>query len=110
MSGPGPTPERDRTTPPSRGPAGDVVRWAAFSCLLVPVVLLWCGFSLAGATGVASGLAAVTGACRLLMRRSRRVAARPSAGEAESGRGGRRRAGTVVRGGRPRDGGDTPVG
>ncbi|MEU9354112.1 hypothetical protein AB0D65_24870 [Streptomyces griseoloalbus] len=77
MSGPGPTPERDRTTRPARDTVTDLVRWAAFSCLLVPVVLLWCGSSLAGAAGVACGLAAVTGACRLLMRRSQRAAARP---------------------------------
>ncbi|WP_431986088.1 hypothetical protein [Streptomyces griseoflavus] len=109
MSGPGPTPERDRAAASARD-VGDVVRWAAFSCLLVPVVLLWCGSSLAGAAGVAFGLAAVTGACRLLMRRSERVAARPSAGEPEPRRGGRRRAGAEGRGGRAGNGGDTPVG
>ncbi|MFF3405852.1 hypothetical protein ACFYW8_06490 [Streptomyces sp. NPDC002742] len=53
----------------------DVVRWAAFSCVLVPVVLLWCGTSLAGAAGAALGLAAVTGACLVLLRRSERGAA-----------------------------------
>ncbi|WP_240661290.1 MULTISPECIES: hypothetical protein [unclassified Streptomyces] len=87
MSGPGPTPERDRTAPPSRDPVTDLIRWAAFGCLLVPVVLVWCGSSAAGAAGVALGLAAVTGVCRLLLRRSRRLAGRP-----------------------PHDGGDTPVG
>ncbi|MFD5065904.1 hypothetical protein ACFWNO_47525, partial [Streptomyces sp. NPDC058394] len=30
---------------PHDGPAGDVVRWAAFSCLLVPVVLVVYGTS-----------------------------------------------------------------
>ncbi len=77
MSGPGPTPERDRATPPA---------------------------------GVAFGLAAVTGACRLPMRRSQRLTARPPSGEPGSRGGGLRRAGTGVRGGRPRGGGDTPVG
>ncbi|MFF9811997.1 hypothetical protein [Streptomyces sp. NPDC014006] len=54
----------------------DVVRWAAFSCVLVPVVLLWYGTSLGGATGTALGLAAVTAVCRLLLRRSERFPAR----------------------------------
>ncbi|MGW0844556.1 hypothetical protein ACWD26_31345 [Streptomyces sp. NPDC002787] len=55
--------------------ATDVVRWAAFSCVLVPIVLVWYGTSLAGATGAALGLAAVTGACRVLIRQSERGAA-----------------------------------
>ncbi|WUM76909.1 hypothetical protein OG485_17340 [Streptomyces sp. NBC_00328] len=53
----------------------DVVRWAAFSCVLVPTVLLWYGSSLAGAAGTALGLAAVTGACVILLRQSERGAA-----------------------------------
>ncbi|PZT69424.1 hypothetical protein DN402_22165 [Streptomyces sp. SW4] len=53
-----------------------MVRWAAFSCLLVPVVLLLCGASLAGTVGTALGLAAVTAACRLLLRWSERCATR----------------------------------
>ncbi|MFD6551315.1 hypothetical protein [Streptomyces sp. NPDC058398] len=53
----------------------DVVRWAAFSCVLVPAVLLWYGGSLAGAAGTALGLAAVTGACVILLRQSERGAA-----------------------------------
>ncbi|WRZ92763.1 hypothetical protein OHB54_29170 [Streptomyces sp. NBC_01007] len=53
----------------------DVVRWAAFSCVLVPVVLLWYGTSLAGASGTALGLAAVTGVCLVLLRQSERGAA-----------------------------------
>ncbi|MFI5685794.1 hypothetical protein [Streptomyces sp. NPDC051636] len=75
MSGRRPTSE-PRPTPDT---AGDVVRWAAFSCALVPVVLLWYGTSLAGAAGTAFGLAAVTGACRILLRRSERCAAGPTA-------------------------------
>ncbi|UUU33719.1 hypothetical protein JIX56_29875 [Streptomyces sp. CA-210063] len=65
-----------QTTPHASDPATDVVRWAAFSCVLVPVVLVWYGTSLAGATGAALGLAAVTGVCRILLRRSERGAAR----------------------------------
>ncbi|MFF6780166.1 hypothetical protein [Streptomyces sp. NPDC012510] len=53
-----------------------MVRWAAFSCVLVPVVLVWYGTSFAGATGAALGLAAVTGVCRVLLRQSERGAAR----------------------------------
>ncbi|MET9649109.1 hypothetical protein ABZZ44_02320 [Streptomyces sp. NPDC006460] len=52
--------------------AGEVVRWAAFCCVLVPVVLVVYGTSLGGAAGAALGLAAVTAACRLLLRRSER--------------------------------------
>nr|WP_190156873.1 hypothetical protein [Streptomyces litmocidini] len=52
--------------------AGDVVRWAVFCCALVPVVLLVYGTSLGGAAGTALGLASVTAACRLLLRRSER--------------------------------------
>ncbi|MFH8463840.1 hypothetical protein [Streptomyces sp. NPDC017991] len=58
-----------------------MVRWAAFSCVLVPVVLVGYGTSLAGATGTALGLAAVTGACRVLLRRSERGAAQLRAAE-----------------------------
>lgn len=53
----------------------DVVRWAAFACVVVPAVLLWCGSSLAGAAGTALGLAAVTGVCVILLRQSERGAA-----------------------------------
>ncbi|MEU1074912.1 MULTISPECIES: hypothetical protein [unclassified Streptomyces] len=54
--------------------AGEVVRWAAFSCVLVPVVLVVYGSSFAGAAGWALGLTAVTAACRLLLRHSERTA------------------------------------
>lgn len=53
--------------------ASDVVRWAAFSCLLVPVVLVVFGTSVGGAAVPALGLVAVTAACRLLLRRSERT-------------------------------------
>ncbi|MEU1165833.1 hypothetical protein ABZ372_37520, partial [Streptomyces sp. NPDC005921] len=48
--------------------------WPLFSCVLVPVVLLWYGTSSAGAAGTALGLAAVTTVCRFLLRRSERGA------------------------------------
>ncbi|MEU5215831.1 hypothetical protein AB0G79_06485 [Streptomyces sp. NPDC020807] len=65
-------------------PAGDVVRWSAFCCVLVPVVLLAYGTSLGGAAGTAFGLVSVTAACRVLLRRSERGL------HAESGRTRRR--------------------
>ncbi|WP_395570837.1 hypothetical protein [Streptomyces sp. BK79] len=87
MSGP-----RQPAAPPRDG-VTDLVRWAAFSCFLVPVVLLWCGTSLAGAAGTALGLAAVTGACRVLLRRSERLAARPPGADPGPRPGRRHRAG-----------------
>jgi hypothetical protein len=51
-----------------------MIRWAAFSCLLVPVVLTVYGTSFGGTAGAAVGLAAVTAACRLLLRQSERTA------------------------------------
>ncbi|MCX5048388.1 MULTISPECIES: hypothetical protein [unclassified Streptomyces] len=110
MPGPHPTPETPRTTAPPQDTATDVVRWAAFSCVLVPVVLLWYGTSLAGATGTALGLAAVTGACRLLLRQSERCAARPPGGEPTSRRGRHHRSGTGAHRGGRHTGGSTPVG
>jgi hypothetical protein len=59
---------------PAPDTASDVIRWGAFSCVLVPVVLVWYGTSLAGATGAALGLAAVTAVCRVLLRRSEHCA------------------------------------
>jgi hypothetical protein len=104
MSGPS-TPTEDSAT--------DVVRWAAFSCVLVPVVLLWYGTSLAGAAGTAFGLAAVTAVCRLLLRQSERGAARIKAGEAGPSprrRGRHHRTGTGAHRGGRHTGGNTPVG
>ncbi|WP_073750869.1 hypothetical protein [Streptomyces sp. CB03234] len=69
--------------------ASDVVRWAAFSCALVPVVLLVYGTSFGGAAGTALGLAAVTAACRVLLRRSERVAEASSRRQSVPHRGGR---------------------
>ncbi|MEU9286949.1 hypothetical protein AB0D57_20110 [Streptomyces sp. NPDC048275] len=70
-----PSPGARPAPPPAPDTASDVVRWAAFSCVLVPVVLVWFGTSLAGAAGTALGLAAVTGVCRVLLRQSERGAA-----------------------------------
>ncbi|MFE9738054.1 hypothetical protein [Streptomyces sp. NPDC006477] len=64
--------------------ADDVVRWAVFCCVLVPVVLFAYGTSLGGAAGTALGLVSVTAACRVLLRRSERGL------RGESGRGRRR--------------------
>ncbi|MFI6417780.1 hypothetical protein ACIBG6_10310 [Streptomyces sp. NPDC050842] len=65
-------------------PAGDVVRWAVFCCVLVPVVLVVFGTSLGGAAGTALGLVSVTAACRVLLRRAERGL------QAETARTGRR--------------------
>ncbi|MFF8411863.1 hypothetical protein [Streptomyces omiyaensis] len=74
-------------------PAGDVVRWAVFCCALVPLVLVAFGISLGGAGGAALGLASVTAACRLLLRRAERGL------RAEGGRGAGEAAGTGGAGG-----------
>ncbi|MET9129410.1 hypothetical protein [Streptomyces antibioticus] len=120
MSAHRPDPGADRSTPrpadrSTARPADrstDLIRWAAFSTVLVPVVLLWYGSSLAGAAGTALGLAAVTAVCRLLLRRSERVAARTPAVEppaAAPSRGHRQRAGTGSHRGGRHSGGNTPV-
>ncbi|MGW5404686.1 hypothetical protein [Streptomyces spiralis] len=88
---------------------GDVVRWGVFSCVLVPVVLVWYGTSPAGATGTALGLAAVTGACRVLLRQSERGAARLCAEERVPHRGRHHRTGTGAHRGGRHPGGTTPV-
>ncbi|MEU1849876.1 hypothetical protein ABZ499_11515 [Streptomyces sp. NPDC019990] len=109
MSGPRPSSEAHRVAPPPRDTAGDVVRWAVFSCLLVPVVLLAYGTSPAGAAGTALGLAAVTGACRVLLRQSERGAARMAAEDRAPHRGRHHRTGTGSHRGGRHTGGDTPV-
>ncbi len=58
---------------PHDDPAGDVVRWAAFSCLLVPVVLVVYGTSFGGAAVATLGLVAVTAACRAMLRHSEKA-------------------------------------
>ncbi|WP_226962994.1 MULTISPECIES: hypothetical protein, partial [unclassified Streptomyces] len=74
---PGPRPGAPRWPRGDDGPqdaVGEVVRWAAFSCALVPAVLLVYGTSFAGAAGTALGLAAVTAVCRAVLRRAERGA------------------------------------
>lgn len=83
---------------PHDDPAGDVVRWAAFSCLLVPVVLVVYGTSFGGAAVATLGLVAVTAVCRAMLRyseKTERAAARvlaeerlPSAHRGRHSRGG----------------------
>ncbi|MET8805690.1 hypothetical protein [Streptomyces sp. NPDC004546] len=77
--------------PPAPDTVRDVIRWAAFSCVVVPVVLLWYGTSPAGAAGAALGLAAVTAVCHVLLRRSERCAGRYGCDDEDFGeqRGGR---------------------
>ncbi|MGA5327689.1 hypothetical protein BIU87_12465 [Streptomyces sp. ZS0098] len=62
---------------PVRPSEDDLLRWAALGCLLAPAVLLWRGAPFLTAAGVACGLAAVAAASRMLIRRSRRLAALP---------------------------------
>ncbi|MEU6808250.1 hypothetical protein ABZ920_04415 [Streptomyces sp. NPDC046831] len=109
MSGPRPTPERRPSPGPAPDTAGDVVRWAAFSCVLVPVVLLWYGTSAMGAAGTALGLAAATAVCRLLLRMSERGAARLLTQESAPRRGRHHRAGGGAHRGGRRPGPHTPV-
>jgi uncharacterized membrane protein YgcG len=89
--------------------ASDVIRWAAFSCVLVPVVLVWYGTSLPGAISTALGLAAVTAACRALLRQSERGAARLLAEGRAPHRGRHSRTGTGAHRGGRHSGGNTPV-
>ncbi|MDJ1133326.1 hypothetical protein NMN56_015410 [Streptomyces iconiensis] len=90
-----------RTAPRAADPASDVVRWGAFSSALVPVVLLACGSSPEGALGTAAGLAAVTAACRALLRRAARGGRPPGARRVGPHRGRHSRTGSGAhRGGR----------
>ncbi|MBG0855030.1 hypothetical protein I2W78_25100 [Streptomyces spinoverrucosus] len=110
MSAPRPTAEARSGTASGPDAVTDVIRWAAFSCVLVPVILVWCGSSLAGALGSALGLAVVTVACRALLRGSERGAARLRATEGAPHRGRHQRSGTGAHRGGRRPGGHTPVG
>lgn len=92
----------------SPDPVSDVVRWAAFSCVLVPVTLLICGQSFGGAAGTAAGLVAVTCACRAVLRQSERSAARALAEQTVPHRGRRGRTGTGAHRGGRHPGGSTP--
>ncbi|MCX5075279.1 hypothetical protein OHA84_14330 [Streptomyces sp. NBC_00513] len=104
-----------RARPRHDDPAGDVVRWAVFSCLLVPVVLVVYGTSFGGAAVATLGLAAVTAACRVLLRHSEkaeRSAARVRTEEpfASSRRGRHSRGGAGSHRGRHGSGGVSPLG
>ncbi|MFB9462068.1 hypothetical protein [Streptomyces cinereospinus] len=109
---PAPRPAAETRPGTASGPDAvtDVVRWAVFSCALVPVILVWCGGSLAGAGGTALGLAAVTAACRALLRGSERGAARLRTAEGAPHRGRHQRSGSGAHRGGRRPGGHTPVG
>ncbi|PZH08224.1 hypothetical protein C1I97_16485 [Streptomyces sp. NTH33] len=104
-----PRPGRDAGAGAGDDSVGEVIRWSAFGCAVVPVVLLWYGTSLAGATGTALGLAAVTGVCRVLLRRSERGAARLRGEEHVPHRGRHHRTGTGAHRGGRRPGAATPV-
>lgn len=93
---------------PAADSANAVVRWAAFSCVLVPVVLVVYGTSAGGAAGAALCLVTVTGICRLLLRRSERVAARLRAEAGGPHRGRHGRTGTGAHRGGHHIGGSTP--
>ncbi|MFB8420029.1 hypothetical protein ACFC63_31470, partial [Streptomyces albidoflavus] len=72
---PGAPPGAARPGGPAPAPVSTAVRWAAFGCVLAPVVLVVYGASAGGVMWVAPVLAAVTGICRLLLRRAERGAA-----------------------------------
>ncbi|MFF0381784.1 hypothetical protein [Streptomyces sp. NPDC004286] len=76
MPAPRPVPRSAPGPRPGTDAAREVIRWAVFSCVLVPVVLLWCGTAPTAAVGAGLGLAAVTGVCRSLLVRSLREAGR----------------------------------
>jgi hypothetical protein len=93
---------------PSSDSASDVVRWAAFSCVVVPVVLVVYGTSVGGAAAAALGLAAVTAACRVLLRQSERSAPRAPAAESPQPRGRRTRTAPGAHRGSRRGAGSAP--
>jgi len=104
-----PTPRTAPRNHPARDSATDVVRWAAFCCVLVPTVLVWYGTPLPAAISTALGLAAVTAACRALLRQSERGAARLRAEEIAPHRGRHSRTGTGAHRGGRHSVGNTPV-
>ncbi len=93
----------------SPDPVSDVVRWGAFSCALVPFVLILSGASWAGAVGAAAGLGAVTCVCRALLRQSERTAARVRVRDFGRHRDRTGRPGPPAHGGGRHSGGRTPV-
>ncbi|GHG69933.1 hypothetical protein [Streptomyces griseocarneus] len=100
----------DTSEGPSPDPVSDVVRWAAFSCALVPVVLLMCGQSFGGAAGTAAGLVALTCVCHALLRQSARTAARVSSEQSLPHRGRRGRTGGGSHRGARHPGSGSPLG
>jgi hypothetical protein len=100
------TAPRDRPAPDT---ATDVIRWATFCCALVPTVLVWYGTPLPAAISTALGLAAVTAACRALLRQSEGGAARLRAEEIAPHRGRHSRTGTGAHRGGRHSGVNTPV-
>ncbi|MEU6240677.1 hypothetical protein [Streptomyces sp. NPDC047024] len=64
------------SAPPATDTVRDVIGWGVFGCLLVPVVLLWCGSAPVTAAGAGLGLTAVTGTCWMLLRHFERAAAK----------------------------------
>lgn len=107
---PGPT-IAQRTSAAAHPDAPLPARWAAFSCVLVPpLVLVWYSSSGAGAAGAALGLAAITTACRLLLRQSERGAAQLHSEQCRAHRGRHGGSGPVARDGERRTERDTPVG
>ncbi|KJY43526.1 hypothetical protein VR41_02760 [Streptomyces sp. NRRL B-1568] len=99
----------DAPSEQSPDPVSDVVRWAAFSCALVPVVLLMCGQSFAGAVGTAAGLVALTCVCHALLRQAERTAARVTAEQSLPHRGRHGRTGAGSHRGARHQGPGTPL-
>ncbi|MET7764948.1 hypothetical protein ABZS71_24115 [Streptomyces sp. NPDC005393] len=96
-----PSPAQAPAEAPTSDAVNEVIRWAAFSCAVVPIVLLMCGLPLSGAVGAAAGLAAVTAASHALLRHSERAAVRLGAGGVSPHRGRHGRTGIGAhRGGR----------
>ncbi|WP_223864661.1 hypothetical protein [Streptomyces sp. 5-10] len=96
-----PSPLRAQVQAPASDAVSEVIRWAAFSCAVVPVVLLLCGSPFGAALGAAAGLAAVTAASRALLRHAERTAARLGADGVSPHRGRHGRTGIGAhRGGR----------
>lgn len=65
-----PTAGTPRAEPAGVSASPDAVRWGLFWCLLLPAAFAVYGTRAGSAASFALGLAAVTAACRLLLRRS----------------------------------------
>jgi hypothetical protein len=107
---PGPT-IAQRTSAAAHSDAPLPARWAAFSCLLVPpLVLVLYGSSAAGTAGAVLGLAAITVACRMLLRQSERGAAQLHSEQCSAHRGRHGGSGPDTQDGERPAEWDTPVG